>query len=274
MKHIEEQYKLRDIDLLYRELVYNVMAEGDMVHRRNGLCRTLAGQVLKFYVFDTFPLLLTRKVNYKAVFGELAAMVREPKHINDFKKWGCNYWDQFGDKDGNLAIDYGNAWLHPVNQLENAMKDLKYNPQSRRIIIDGWRPENVDNLTLPCCHFLYQYVVINNQLYLNWYQRSADIMVGIPSDIILATLLLLGGAVVRNYRPVAVTMFLGDAHIYEQHVLEVGNYLKATENLDYNPLRPGYKLHNLDLQTFDPSMVEITKYKEDKVPKFKFECIK
>ena len=252
--------------LAYKELVRKVLHGGQNVLRRNSNCWTIPGMTMTYYVGNKFPILTGRKIYVAGVFGELAAMVRGPKNLNDFKKWGCNYWDSFADEDGNLVVDYGNAWLEPVNQIEKVLWQLDNDSNSRRIMINGWRPENIDSLTLPCCHFAYQFVTIGDELHLIWYQRSADIMVGVPSDMVLANLLLIGFAnsTIRKYKPGTVTMMFGDAHIYEEHHRQVHEYL-GREIHDL----PTYKLTHMDITTFNPNMLELVNYKHEGVINFK-----
>lgn len=252
--------------IAYKELVNKVLKQGVMVSRRNSNCFTVPGLSMTYKVGNAFPILTGRKIYIAGVFGELAAMVRGPKNLNDFKRWGCNYWDSFADKDGNLVVDYGNAWLEPVNQIEKVLWQLDNDSNSRRIMINGWRPENIDNLTLPCCHFAYQFITTEDELHLVWYQRSADVMIGVPSDMVLANLLLIGFAnsCKRKYKPGAVTMMFGDAHIYADHYNNALEYLeKPTYNL------PTYKLTHMDIATFTPTMLELVGYKHGGTINFK-----
>lgn len=266
------------IDYGYLKLIHLVLKYGYNQKRRNSVCRTMVGCHLALnYISDVFPLLLCREIKYKGVFGELAALVRGPKHIDDFKKWGCNYWDQFANSDGSLKVDYGNAWRQPVDQLANAMSMLKEDPYSRRIMVDGWVPENISDLTLPCCHFAYQYVCVGDQINLVWYQRSADLMVGVPSDVILAALMLIGGAEASGLKAGTIRMFFGDLHIYKEHLAEAHKMLddnieraKAFGFNDY----PTYKLRGMDLLNFTPDMIKVIGYDTSLSGKYKFACIK
>lgn len=276
MKNERPAYKL--MDYTYLRLVNTILNYGFNQQRRNSMCRSLVGGHLTLtHVHEAFPLLLSREIKYKGVFGELAAMVRGPKHIDDFKKWGCNYWDQFANKDGSLNVDYGNAWRKPVDQLANAMELLKTDPYSRRILVNGWVPENLDDLTLPCCHFAYQYVCLGDYLNIIWYQRSADLMVGVPSDVVLAALMLIGGAKVSGLKAGTIRMFFGDAHIYQEHLDTAAQMVE--ERLDWSSQLtledyPKYDLHNMDLLNFEPSMVSIRDYNTDLCSNYTFKCIK
>lgn len=256
--------------LEYQNLVRLVLEQGRDVQRRNSACRTVAGASMKYYVGPTrFPIVTARRIYYKGVFGELAAMVRGPKCVDDFKKWGCNYWDQFADENGNLNVDYGNAWLEPVNQIKKVRHKLLYSNQDRRLVINGWVPENVDDLSLPCCHFAYQYVAIDSVLHLIWYQRSADVMVGVPSDMVLANAMLIAMAYDTNYEPGTVTMHFGDTHIYDAHIK--GAYaLLDNGTMPY----PNYMVKSdISLLDFTPDMITLQNY-EPREFGMKFDCFK
>lgn len=258
---------------VYADLLGKVLQEGKKVKGRNGYTLQISGASIKWDVSDTVMLFPTaRKLYLQGILGELAALVREPHHINDFKAWGCNYWDQFGDKDGKLKLDYGNAWKAGVDQIDRVKKALlsKSTRYNRDLMIVGWRPNYIGKLTLPCCHFAYQYLCdMDNNLHLIWYQRSADIMVGIPSDIILANLMLIAMAYEVDLFPDSVTMHIGSAHIYQKHLVNAEKVLMLEHNLPNEYVH--YSTHNLRLSDFMPSMINI--HYEPRKP-IKFECVR
>lgn len=206
----------------YFSLVYKILTSGETVEGRNGATISLIGETLKFDLQEEFPILHARQYPYKPVFGEFAAMLRGPKCLNDFLDFGCSYWSKWVNKDDlSIAVDYGNAWVdfNGVNQLEWVANEIKTNPQSRRLIVSGWNPANVINnkLSLPCCHYSYQFIVRGNVLHMVWIQRSADTMLGIPADAILASLWLIALANETGLIPGTCTMHFADTHIYEEH---------------------------------------------------------
>src|SRR6266436_6506599 len=94
----------------YCNLILDVVENGVLNQTRNGKTKSVFG---RSFVIDElergeFPLLNGRKLFYKPVLGELTAFFQGPKHKEDFKKYGCNYWDEFADAEGNLKLDYGN----------------------------------------------------------------------------------------------------------------------------------------------------------------------
>ena len=249
-------FNVTELDYLYTlELLLNSKTRKDA---RNGMTRSLPFETLEFNIERQLPILTTRKIYYPGVLGEYAAFIRGPKHINDFKKFGCNFWDQWADDAGNINVDYGNTWINfnGINQMQNALDTLRTNPYDRRILINGWNPANIDKLSLPCCHYSYQFWSDGKVLDLLWNQRSADWMIGMPSDIIVASVMLLCFSNLANLKPRNVKMVIGDAHIYEEHV-EAAKLLLTKECFEF----PTYTLKpQKDLYSFIPSDLKIINY--------------
>ena len=257
----------------YAELVADIMINGDERPTRNHPTKAVFGRMLTVHelTYGEFPILQGRKMYPKGIFGELAAFLKGPKSVQDFKDEGCNYWDKFGDANGLLHVDYGNSWLdfNGVNQLETVLTSLAEDPNGRRHIISGWRPDNISNLTLPCCHLLYQWYVNGDTLEMIWYQRSVDTMIGLPSDVVLAAAWNILMVDQLGLQPGKLVFMLGDTHIYKSHTEAVADYLDIIRYTDdtcpqylnegtlsnftkdsisiigYNPYAPiGFELHD------------------------------
>ena len=218
-----------DYENAYSQLVSEVYIEGNNRPTRNANTRSVFGKTMVVHelVHGQFPILKGRKMYPKPVFGELAAFLKGPKTLKDFEDEGCNYWSKWGNEDGTIDIDYGNSWLdfNGVNQLESVLDSLATDPSGRRHIISGWRPDMLDSLNLPCCHLLYQWYVNDDMLEMIWYQRSVDLMIGLPSDVLLAAAWNILMAEHLGLRPGKLTFMLGDVHIYESHIEYANDYL-------------------------------------------------
>jgi thymidylate synthase len=199
----------------YRALVIEVLTNGETIKGRNGDTLEVFGTTLKLDVSGSkLPLITGRKMFYKGIIGEFLAFLQtDCNHTIDFESRGCNYWKLWADEDGNLEIDYP-----PGKQLDDIIENIKRDPHSRRHIIDLWNPQNLTNLSLPCCHYSYQFNVQGNTLNMIWTQRSADIMIGVPSDMVLATLYLRVVAQVTGYDAGEITMNFGSTHIYSEDI--------------------------------------------------------
>ena len=256
----------------YARLVGYIMRHGNDRPTRNHPTRSTFGRklVVDELCHGQFPILNGRKMHPEGVFGELAAFLKGPKSIQDFKDEGCNYWDKFGEEDGSINVDYGNSWrdFNGVNQLETVLTSLAEDPNGRRHLISGWRPDNIASLSLPCCHLLYQWYVNGARLEMIMYLRSVDVMVGLPSDVILAAAWNIIMADQLGLQPGKLVFMLGDTHIYTDHMPMVNEYLDTViyledtcphyfyegtiynfskdsiKLLDYNPMGPmTFRLH-------------------------------
>lgn len=270
----------------YANLIYNIINYGEERDTRAGKTRSLFGKTLEVDLQFGFPLLEGRKMFYKPVLGEMAAFIRGPNNIEDFKKYGCNYWDAWGGKEeldaigdvskktGHINVDYGNKWRNwnGADQLQNLVDTLRSNPTDRRMLISGWDPSNIGNLSLPCCHLLYQWYVRDGEhLDMIWYQRSVDTMVGLPSDVILAAIWNIMLANEVKLKPGKIVFMLGDTHIYENHMEGVNEYLARVENNDELFSYFDYDLFDgASLFDFVPSDISIH-YPANKIEPIKFE---
>lgn len=263
-------------ELDYVNLIKDILKNGELKSSRAGGVYTVFARTLTVDNLEwEFPILQGRKMFFRQILGEFAALIRGPKNISDFKKYGCNYWDKWAGENGDINIDYGNIWNNfgGVNQMQKLVETLHNNPNDRRMIISGWKPDNLNNLNLPCCHLLYQWFVRQNKyLDMIWYQRSVDTMIGLPSDIVLAAIWNILLAYQTGYLPGKVTMFLADTHIYTNHLEQTQSYIENTERLfsDNAPEPISYKLSpKATVFNFEPEMIQID-YKQ-LAPPIKFE---
>jgi len=253
----------------YAKIVHAVLTYGHLRPTRNEYTRSIVGTVIAVDCED-FPILQGRKMFPEGIFGELAAFVRGPKHLKDFEEFGCNYWAKWAKPDGSINVDYGNAWL-AGEQLDFVHQCLISDPYNRRMLITGWRPERLHELDLPCCHFAYQFYVReqggDSYLDMMWTQRSTDVMIGLPSDVLLGWAMIQALAAFANLKPGVLTMSLGDTHIYEPHFTAAREYLERLPALN-NMAKPTAEFNreayvgilSAGLNGFLPEHVLITSY--------------
>jgi len=261
---------MNNFEFNYVELIRDILQNGQRREGRNGVTKSVFGRTLTIDMSgdDRFPLLYGRKMFPGGIFGEFAALIRGPHHIDDFKVFDCNYWDTWADEQGYLNIDYGNLWSNfaGVDQMAKVKDKLKNNPADRRMIVTGWNPVGMEELSLPCCHLLYQWYVNDidgvKHLDMIWYQRSVDTMIGLPSDIVLAALwnVLLANEV--GMAPGKITMMLGDTHIYAEHsndAIKYCNNVLFGKPVEY----PKYTVESAKgtpIEEFLPNMITLTGY--------------
>lgn len=254
-------------ELNYASLVNEVLLDGETRKTRNATTRSLFAKTLTINMHgaNIMPIITGRKSWYKGVLGEFAALVRQPKSLADFEKWGCNYWKKWADAEGNLNVDYGNAWFKD-GQIEHLKNCLANNRTDRRMLINGWVPSNLANLSLPCCHYSYQfYVRESGHLDMLWNQRSADLMIGVPADILLGYTWLITLANEFGLKVGRLTMVFGDVHIYDSHGKNATLYCERVLNTDYKlgMRKPTYELTSpvgTPFEAFEPAHLKISDY--------------
>ena len=153
--------------------------------------------------------------------------------------------EEFANQWGDLGPVYGYQWRHwkthdggEIDQLANAIELIKHNPDSRRIIVSAWNPEDTQDVALPPCHLLFQFQVAQDKLNCVMYQRSVDSFLGLPFNIASYGLLTELMARLTDKKPGEVTLFLADTHLYLNHIEP------AKEQLKRNPIAlPTIKLN-------------------------------
>ncbi len=246
----------------YAMLVKDVLTTGTERMTRNAVTKSVFGRTLRVNpVNGQFPILSGRRMFYKGVLGELAAFLKGPKALKDFEDQGCNYWKKWAKEDGSIELDYGNAWLDfgGVNQLQELVRGLKEDPFGRRHIVTGWRPDRISGLSLPCCHLLYQWYVADGALDMMWYQRSVDLMLGLPSDVMMAYVFNHLVANEVGLEPGEIVMALGDTHVYGPHYEGAWDYVRRMQLNPEHPL-PTHSPIKMGLSDFDPRDITLEGY--------------
>lgn len=227
----------------YLELLKDVLENGTRQANRTGIdAISLPGAMLKFDLANGFPAVTTKKLAFKAVVGELLGFLRGTDSAAGFRDLGCKIWDQNANENAawlqnpnrkgvdNLGRIYGVQWRDwkaangtSIDQVGNALRTIHERPTDRRIIINAWRPDEFDQMALPPCHVLYQFLVNveRREISLCMYQRSCDLLLGIPFNVASSALFLSVMGRLTGYTPRHFTHFLADAHIYVNHVEQV-----------------------------------------------------
>ena len=142
--------------------------------------------------------------------------------------------DTFARQYGDLGPVYGKQWRNfgGVDQLANLINDIKTNPDSRRLIVSAWNPQDIPVMIksgLPPCHSLFQFYVVEGRLSCQLYQRSADVFLGVPFNIASYAILTIMIAQVTGLRPGDFIHTFGDAHLYLNHLEQVDEQLSRAE---------------------------------------------
>ena len=197
--------------------------------------RSVFGYQMRFDLADGFPVTTTKKLHLKSIIHELLWFLAGDTNIKYLNDHGVSIWDEWADENGDLGPVYGKQWRSwpdghggSIDQIQNLLKEIRRNPQSRRLIVSAWNPAEVEAMALPPCHCLFQFYVSEGRLSCQLYQRSADIFLGVPFNIASYALLTLMVAQVTGLKPGDFVHTLGDAHLYSNHFEQAREQLRRT----------------------------------------------
>ncbi len=235
----------------YLDIVQNILNNGKEKTDRTGTgTLSVAGVMFEHDMSDGFPLLTTKKMPFKVIATELEFFIKGITDKEWLKERKCRIWDEWCNPkkvpyahdeatkqkmaaERDLGAVYGFQWRHynapyhnwdtdysgqGVDQLQNLVDLLKKDPNSRRMIVNAWNPQQLDTMALPPCHYCFQVTVTGGKLNLMWNQRSIDVMLGLPFNIASYALLLHLLAKESGLEEGRLVGFLGDTHIYSNHL--------------------------------------------------------
>lgn len=124
----------------------------------------------------------------------------------------------------------GTLLYKAVDQLRQCLDTIHHDPSNRRILFHGWNWAQLEEMALPPCHLLYQFLVNpgSKEISLCLYIRSNDLGLGTPFNLTEGAALLHLVGRLTGYTPRWFTYFIGDAHIYENHVDMLQEQLQRT----------------------------------------------
>jgi thymidylate synthase len=210
----------------YLKLLQHVLDNGTEKSDRTGTgTLSVFGYQMRFNINDGFPLMTTKKLHLKSILYELLWFLKGDTNIKYLNDNNVNIWNEWADHQGNLGHIYGYQWRSwpdyaggSIDQIEQVIRSIKENPDSRRHIVSAWNVADLNNMALPPCHVLFQFYIVNNTLSCQLYQRSADIFLGVPFNIASYSLLMMMVAQVTHLKPGEFIHTFGDAHIYKNHL--------------------------------------------------------
>ena len=249
----------------YQDLLRHVLSCGVRKHDRTGTGTiSTFGYQMRFDLGKGFPLLTTKKVHLKSIIYELLWFLRGDTNVKYLQEHGVRIWNEWAGPDGSLGHIYGYQWRswpgadgRFVDQISQAVHDLRHNPDSRRIIVSAWNVADLDNMNLPPCHAFFQFYVAEGRLSLQLYQRSADSFLGVPFNIASYALLTMMMAQVCGLEPGEFIHTFGDLHIYLNHLDQVREQLdREPRPLPRMEINPAVK----DIFSFDYSDFRLEGY--------------
>ena len=259
----------------YHEALEFILEHGkDRVDRTGVGTKSVFGYQMRFDLSEGFPAITTKKLAWKSVVGELLWFLegstderRLAEIIYDADRTElCDkttIWTANADNQGKnlgyvnsefkkeLGPVYGHQWRNfdalgddkfgKVDQIEWLINEIKTNPESRRLILSAWNPNQIDKMALPPCHVMSQYYVNDGKLSCHMYQRSADMFLGVPFNIASYALLTHILAQICDLKVADLVWSAGDVHLYSNHMDQVRLQLERDERGLPNLKLPNFK---------------------------------
>ncbi len=251
----------------YLDLMRHVMQHGTRKEDRTGTgTLSVFGHQMRFDLAQGFPLVTTKKLHTKSIIYELLWFLRGETNIRYLKEHGISIWNEWADDNGDLGPVYGSQWRSwptsnggRIDQIAQVVRDIRQNPDSRRLIVSAWNVAEIERMALPPCHLLFQFYVAEARLSCQLYQRSADIFLGVPFNIASYALLTLMIAQVTGLKPGELIHTLGDAHLYLNHLEQVQTQLarepRPLPSMRLNPEKTSlfdFEFDDFELLNYDP----------------------
>lgn len=220
----------------YHELLRHILEHGTVREDRTGTGTiSVFGYQNRYDLSEGFPLVTTKKVHLKSIIHELLWFLAGDTNVRYLQHNGVRIWNEWASPDGDLGHIYGyqwRSWPAPdgthIDQISQAIDQIRNNPESRRIIVSAWNVGELDHMNLPPCHAFFQFYVNDGKLSLQLYQRSADSFLGVPFNIASYALLTMMMAQVTGLQPGEFVHTFGDLHLYRNHLQQAELLLSRT----------------------------------------------
>lgn len=261
----------------YLGLVKHILDEGIQKGDRTGTGTiSYPFQQMRFDLSNhSIPLLTTKKMHTRSIIYEILWYLRGDTNIKYLNDNGVRIWDEWADENGDLGPVYGKQWRDwggksdtiavgaahmggtvGIDQIARVVDQLKNNPDDRRILVSAWNVAEIDQMALPPCHSLFQFWSAplegskQRQLRCHLYQRSADVGLGVPFNIVQYSILTHMMAKVTNHIATEFVWTGGDVHIYNNHIEQL------TGQLELPPYLSPSIHFNRDIESIDDFVYE------------------
>ena len=294
---------MNTLDKKYQDLLQDILDNGIQKSDRTGTgTLSVFGRQLKHNMKQGFPILTTKKVAWKGVVSELLWFLTGQTNIAFLHKHNNHIWDgdyeKSGRTDGDLGPIYGKQWRKwdgkngRIDQIDDLVRELKSNPDSRRLMVSAWNVGELDQMVLPPCHYGFQVYtrelsmeerwkmanltpnmsefdycnrlcdennVPKRAISLMWNQRSVDTFLGLPFNIASYGLLLHIIANEVNMIPDELIGNLGDTHLYLNHIEQAKEQIGRT-SFDLPQLKTSAKMDGICCNVPDDFVLEGYQY--------------
>jgi len=219
----------------YLDLLKYVLENGEKKTDPQGIGNiAVCGYQMRFKMNDGFPLMTTKKMPLKSIIYELLWFLKGDTNVKYLQDHNVTIWDEwatpeacakYGFPPGELGPIYGEKWRRwktrdgrTIDQIANVIEDLKKFPDSRRLVVSSWDPEDVDKVFVAPCHCFFKFFHAQGKLSLHLFQRSCDMFLGVPFNIASYSLLLMMMAQATGLKAHEFIHTLSDTHIYLNHI--------------------------------------------------------
>ena len=217
----------------YLAMMRHVLEHGARKDDRTGTgTLSVFGYQMRFDLAAGFPTVTTKKLHLKSIIHELLWFLQGSTNVRYLRENGVTIWDEWADAEGGLGPVYGfqwRSWPTPdgaaIDQMADIVAQIRRNPDSRRLIVSAWNVADIPRMALAPCHALFQFYVVNGRLSCQLYQRSADILLGVPFNIASYALLTHMVAQQCDLEPGDFVWTGGDCHLYTNHLEQVRTQL-------------------------------------------------
>ncbi len=229
------------------------------------------GYQMRFDLSEGFPAVTTKRLAFNPIVHELIWFLRGATNIAYLRENQVTIWDEWADAEGELGPVYGKQWrsweapngetIDQITRLVDGIETVKRDPTAsvgRRLIVSAWNPVDVPKMALPPCHTLFQFSLAEGRLSCQLYQRSADLLLGVPFNIASYALLTHLLAHVTGVDAGDFIHTFGDVHIYTNHLEQVDEQL-TREPLPLPRLKIADSL--TDLRQIERSQIELIGYR-------------
>lgn len=245
-------------DDTYLNLVDRVLNHGNKKSDRTGTgTLSLFAEQMRFNLADgSIPLLTTKKMHTKSVIHEILWYLQGNTNIKYLNDNGVRIWNEWANEDGELGPVYGAQWrrwpkyeieeysgthgegtsidyfhnatvkVTYIDQIAQIINQIKNRPDDRRIIVSAWNVADIEDMALPPCHYAFQFYVSDGKLSCMLNQRSADVGLGVPFNIVQYSILTHMIAQVTGLVADEFIWSGGDVHIYTNHVAALTGQLE------------------------------------------------
>ena len=203
-------------DTQYLRIIEDILDHGYYANNRTGIATyKLPHQVMQFNLGEEFPILTTKFVAFKTAIKELLWIWQmQSNDVRQLQAMNVKVWDEWMREDGTIGKAYGYQ-IAKYKQLDNLLKMLQTDPQSRRMIVTLWNIEDLPDMALQPCAYETLWDVTDGRLNCMLVQRSGDMGLGVPFNTAQYAALVHMIAHVSGLQPGLFTHVINNAHIYE-----------------------------------------------------------